>query len=121
MKKGSLALICILNLLFPMVLRAESRGSLFLRAYVPPSVTTSIKESKLSSTKSLWLFSSVMNSQYISEGQKFEVEGLDQEGLESEVKEIVGKDRTIQYEVLINRLKSKTPNNKPIFLKISAN
>jgi hypothetical protein len=100
---------------------AESRSVLFLRAYVPPSINTNITESKLSATQSLWVFRSQMNSRYSSEGQKFEVEGLDQLGLEAHIKKVVGSDRTIQYELLINQLKSSMPIDKPIFLKISAN
>lgn len=100
---------------------AEERKALFLRAFIAPAINTRIKESKLSPTQSLWLFSSQMNSRYPSEGQKFEVEGLDQSGIESHIKTIVGSDRTIQYEILISRLKSSMPENKPIFLKISAN
>ena len=105
----------------PEELRAESRSILFLHAYVRPSVATSIKESKLSATQSLWLFSSQMNSRYSGEGQKFEVEGLDQAGIESHIKKIEATDRSIQYEILINRLKNFMPINRPIFLKISAN
>ncbi len=100
---------------------AETRGMLFLRAYVASSVTTTVTESKISSSKSLWLFSSQMNSRYPAESQKFEVEGLDQAGLESHIKKIVGNDRTIQYEVLINHLKNSATVDRPIFLKISAN
>ncbi len=101
--------------------QAESRSALSLRANVPSSITTNIQESKLSSTQSIWMFSSQMNSRYSSEGQKFEVEGLNQEGLETHVKKLMKMDRTIQFEVIINILKSTTPAEKPIFLKISAN
>ncbi|MBC7538951.1 MAG: hypothetical protein H7281_09025 [Bacteriovorax sp.] len=102
-------------------LKAESRSTLFLRAYVPGSISTNIKEMKLSATQSLWLFSSLSNSRYPRESQKFEVEGLDQAGLEGHIKKVVGTDHTIQYEVLITRLKFSLAPNKPIFLKISAN
>ncbi|MDD4973744.1 MAG: hypothetical protein PHY93_05305 [Bacteriovorax sp.] len=102
-------------------LKAESRAVLFLRAYVPASISTKVNESRLSATQSLWLISSLTNSRYPSESQKIEVEGLDQVGIEAHIKKVVGVDRTIQYEVLINRLKSSMPVNKPIFLKISAN
>ncbi|MDO9183677.1 MAG: hypothetical protein Q7U04_14785 [Bacteriovorax sp.] len=102
-------------------LRSESRSLLFLRGHVPASISTNVKESKLNANQSLWLFSSQMNTRYPAESQKFEIEGLDQSGLESHIKKVVGSDRTIQYEVLINHLKSTLPIDRPIFLKISAN
>jgi hypothetical protein len=100
---------------------AGARSFLFLRSHVPATISTNVKESKVSSTQSRWLFSSQVNSRYSSEGQKFEVEGLDQAGLEAHIKQIVGSDRIIQFEILINQLKYSLPSNKPIFLKISAN
>ena len=102
-------------------LRANTSASLFLSAFVPGSIKTSIWESRLNSTQTLWLLTSQMNSQYPLEGQKFEVEGLDQAGVEAQIKQIVGNDRTIQHEILISRLKSSLNSNKNIFLKISAN
>jgi hypothetical protein len=92
-----------------------------LRGYIPPSIKTRIIQTQLSSSKSLVTFSSQVNSRHVSEGQKFEVLGLDQAGLESQIKSVSANDRTIQYELLIKQLKSTMPADKPIFLKISAN
>ena len=92
-----------------------------LRAYVPFAIHTSITQTAVSSTKSLWVFSSQINSKYLRESQKFEVEGLDQKGLEAKITFVTGSDRTIQYELLINHIAATTKSDKPIFLKISAN
>jgi hypothetical protein len=121
MKKNLFFILLFISQSLSLELKAESRSALFLRAYVPGSVTTNIKETKLSATQSLWLFSSQSNSRYPRESQKFEVEGLDQVGLEGHIKKVIGSDNTIQYEVLITRLKFSMSPNKPIFLKISAN
>lgn len=92
-----------------------------LRAFVRPSINTKIVQTRLSASKSLVTFSSQINSRHLREGQTFEVEGLDQAGMESHVKLVAGNDRTIQYELLINQLKASMPSERPIFLKISAN
>lgn len=62
-----------------------------------------------------------MNSQYPLEGQKFEVVGLDQLGLDVQLEKIGGSGRVVQHKILINRLKTSVKTNKSIFLKISAN
>jgi hypothetical protein len=101
---------------------SADRENLMLRGYVLPSINTKIVQTELSASKSLVTFSSQINSKFTHEGQKFEVEGLDQAGMESHIKQIEGHDRTIQYELLINHLKaSLMTKGKPIFLKISAN
>ena len=92
-----------------------------LRGYVPPAIDTKVVQTQLSSSKSLVMFSSHINSKYLREAQKFEVEGLDQAGMNGQIKILAGNERTIQYELLINHLKSIMPSSKPIFLKISAN
>jgi hypothetical protein len=102
-------------------LHADSSSHLILRAVVPPSINTNIKQTHLSSRKSLWIFSSKMNSSHLRESQKFEVEGLDQEGIETHLKKVTGSDRTIQYELLVQRLRSTVVTERPLFLKISAN
>ena len=121
MLKSLLFILLIATEFISPELKAESRSTLALRAFVPPSMSTNVKESKISSTLSLWLFSSQSNSRYPAEGQKFEVEGLDRIDMEAHIKKIVGNDHTIQHEILINRLKSTMKANKLIFLKISAN
>lgn len=100
---------------------AGSRGSLVLRAQVGLSVNTIITTTELSSTKSVWVFSSQINSKYMLESQKFEIEGLDQTGVESHLKQVTGNDRIIQYELLVKHLSENQVQKKPIFLKISAN
>lgn len=100
---------------------AETKGELQLRAYVAPSIRTSLKERQLNSGQVLLIISTQSNDEHPSETQKFEVEGIDQKGLDSHIKKIESKDHTVQYEVLINRLKYTMPGNKPILLKISAN
>ena len=112
MLKSLLFILLIATEFISPELKAESRSTLALRAFVPPSMSTNVKESKISSTLSLWLFSSQSNSRYPAEGQKFEVEGLDRIDMEAHIKKI---------EILINRLKSTMKANKLIFLKISAN
>lgn len=99
----------------------DDRTNLVLRAYVPPSINTKIVQVQLSSSKSLVSFSSHINSKHMRESQKFEVEGLDQSGLDGHIKKIVGSDRMIQYDLLINHLSASIISSKPIFLKISAN
>jgi len=100
---------------------ADDRASLVLRAYVPPAINTRVIQTKLSSSKSLVTFSSQINSRHLRESQKFEVEGLDQSGIEGHIKKVAGNDRTIQYELLINHLSTALLTSRPIFLKISAN
>jgi len=107
--------------LFSVCVHAESSGHLVLRAYVPPSINTKITQTKLSSTQDLVTFSSHNNSEFSREGQKIEVEGLNQFGLEATLTAVAGNSRTIQYELLVNHLKKTTTEHKPIFLKISAN
>lgn len=100
---------------------ADDRASLVLRAYVPPAINTRVIHTQLSSSKSLVTFSSQINSRHLRESQKFEVEGLDQSGIEGHIKKVAGNDRTIQYELLINHLSTALLTSRPIFLKISAN
>lgn len=101
---------------------ASEKENLMLRGYVFPSINTKIVQTDLSASKSLVTFSTQINSRWKREGQKFEVEGLDQAGMESHVKHVAGNDRTVQYELLIERLRSSQAfKHKPIFLKISAN
>lgn len=102
-------------------LEAGSSASLFLRTFVPPTISTSIKESQLNSNQSLWLLKSQSNAQFPLEGQKYEVEGLDQAGMEAHIKKVTANDRTVQHEILISRLKYSMKNDAVIFLKISAN
>ncbi|MGZ3787305.1 MAG: hypothetical protein ACXVLQ_02215 [Bacteriovorax sp.] len=118
MKITSVGLIILLS--FPMV-HAETRKELQLRAFVLPSIKTSVKQLRMSSNQFLWIVSNHTNASHSSEEQKFEVEGLDQAGLESHINKVVTKDRTIQYEILINHIKFALPGSRPIFLKISAN
>ena len=100
---------------------ADDRANLVLRAYVPPAINTRVTQTQLSSSKSLVTFSSQINSRHLRESQKFEVEGLDQSGIEGYIKQVAGNDRTIQYDLLINHLSTSLLTSKPIFLKISAN
>ena len=101
---------------------AAERENLMLRGYVFPTINTKIIQTDISTSKSLVTFSTQINSRWKREGQKFEVEGLDQAGMESHIKSVAGNDRTIKYELLIEHLKtSKAAEHKPIFLKISAN
>ena len=91
----------VISLIFPFILGmplafCEERANLMLRAFVPPKITTKIVQTQLTSSKRLITFSSQVNSRQIQEGQKFEVEGLDQSGLEGEVKLLTGTDRTVQ-------------------------
>jgi len=100
---------------------AGDRTTLMLRGYVPPSINTHVVQTQISSLKSLVTFSSQINSRHLRESQKFEVEGLNQSGLEGHIKLVAGNDRTIQYDLLINHLSNSLITSKPIFLKISAN
>ena len=108
-------------LLFSSNLWADGNERLVLRAYVPPSINTTVRQTKISSSQSLVLFSSQINSRSLRDQQKFEVEGLDQSGLEAHLKKITNEERSIQYELLVKYLKDTMPVHKPIFLKISAN
>ncbi|MBC7427955.1 MAG: hypothetical protein H7336_05030 [Bacteriovorax sp.] len=100
---------------------AESSAHLVLRAYVPPSINTKFTQTQVSSTQDLLVFSSQINTRYARESQKFEVEGLNQKGLDATLTIVAGNSRTIQYELLVNHLKQAMSVHKPIFLKISAN
>jgi len=113
--------ILFLALVFSTSSFADDRTTLMLRGYVPPAIDTRVVQTQLSSSKSLVTFSSHINSKYLREAQKFEVEGLDQVGMDGHIKLLAGNDRTIQYELLINHLKAVMPDSRPIFLKISAN
>lgn len=103
------------------LVHADGSARLVLRAYVPPAINTKISQTQLSSSRSLVTFSSQINSRYLKDQQKFEVEGLDQSGLEASLKKIAGNERTIQYELLVKHLRDTMPVHRPIFLKISAN
>ena len=106
--------------LFSQNLYSDDRNTVVLRAYVPPSISTQIITTQLTRSQSLVTFSSQMNSRFIEEQQKFEVEGLSQEGLSSTLKKS-SNGRVVQYELLENYLRDSTSVEKPIFLKISAN
>lgn len=88
---------------------------------VPLTIKTSIRQFNVNSREALLVLSNQVNSEFSQESQKVEVEGMDKAGLEAHLKKIVSHDRTIQYHLLINRLKSTAVTDKPIFLKISAN
>ncbi len=88
---------------------------------MPLTAKTSISQYNVNANVALLILSSQVNSESLQESQKFEVEGMNQAGLEGHIKKIVSNDRTIQYHLLINRLKSTAVDDKPIFLKISAN
>lgn len=113
--------ILLLSLSFSTHIYADDRINLVLRGYVPPAINTRVTQTQLSSSKSLVTFSSQINSRHLRESQKFEVEGLDQSGIEGHIKLVAGNDRTIQYDLLINHLSASLATSKPIFLKISAN
>ena len=100
---------------------AGTNGTLVLRGFIPRAISTKITQTNISSRKSLFMFQSSINARHSSEGQKFEVEGLDQSGLEATLTAVTGNDRMIQYELLVNHLQNTMPAHKPIFLKISAN
>jgi len=100
---------------------AEERVNLVLRAYVPPAISTKISQTQLSSSSSLVKFSSQVNSKYIKEGQKFEVEGLEESGLSGKIEMVGGSERSISYEMLVKNLNTSLSKDRPIFLKISAN
>jgi len=106
--------------LFSLNVYSDDRNTLVFRAYVPPSISTRVITTQLSRSQSLVTFSSQMNSRFHEEQQKFEVEGLNQKGLESSLKK-VRNGRIIQYELLVKCIKDNMHNEKPIFLKISAN
>lgn len=105
----------------PFQASAETRSELFLHAYVRPTIGIELKEQKLGNSHSRYLISTQTNLENPREGQKFEVEGLDQKGIESHIDKIISKNRTIQYAILVKRLQNYSDSNKPILLKISAN
>jgi len=112
--------LILANLIGHLSVKAETKSSLFLRAVIPLSLNTKIRQMDLNSNKSLWILTSQNNSQYPLEGRKYEVQGLNQEGMEAHIKKVITKDRTIQHEILISHLKSSI-KKKVIILKISAN
>lgn len=100
---------------------AGTTATLVLRGFVPRAINTKITQTSLSSRRSLVTFQSQINSKHFREGQKFEVEGLEQSGLEAKLSAVTGNDRMIEYKLLVNHLQETMPVHKPIFLKISAN
>ncbi len=114
-------LLALITITFSTQSMADGSSRLVLQAYVPPTINTTIRQMQLSSSKSLVLFSSQVNYKHLNHLQKFEVEGLNQSGLEATLKKMAGNDRTIQYELLVKHLRDTMPDHKPIFLKISAN
>lgn len=116
-----ISIVFIFSIMLSSQVVGDDRTNLVLRGYVPPSINTKVVQVQLSSSKSLISFSSQINSKHLSESQKFEVEGLEQTGLDGHVKHVTGNDRTIQYDLLINHLKNSIASSKPIYLKISAN
>ena len=111
----------IASLVFTTQSYAEERVNLVLRAYVPRSISTKISQIQLSSSKSLVKFSSQINSKHIKETQKFEIEGLDQSGFSGKIQLVAGNERSVSYELLVKHLNTSLSNDRPIFLKISAN
>lgn len=99
---------------------AESKSALQLHAFVPLISKTTVNQYN-SGSQSLLILSNQVNSDVLQESQKIEIVGVDQAGLEAHLKKISSNSRTIQYQLLINRLKSTAKDLKPIFLKISAN
>ncbi len=114
-------LIIITLLATSSTIQAGTNSTLVLRAFVPKAISTKITQTNLSSRKSLITFTSSINAKHLREGQKFEVEGLKQSGLEATLTALTGNDRMIQYELLVNHLRETMPVHKPIFLKITAN
>jgi hypothetical protein len=100
---------------------AESTATLVIRGFVPRAISTKITQTNLSSRSSVITFSSQINSNFSLEDQKFEVEGLEQSGLESKLLPMTGSDRLVQYKLLVQYLQETIPVHEPIFLKISAN
>lgn len=100
---------------------AETKGNLELRAFVPLTAKTSVNQYNVSPKEALVVLSNQVNSDLILESQKIEIEGVTQAGMEAHLKKVVTNNRTVQYHLLINRLKSTAANDKPIFVKISAN
>lgn len=116
-----LTLTFIFVTLFSFQTYARTNANLVIRGFVASSVNTKITQTQLSSRTSLIIFSSQINGKHFREGQKFEVYGLEQSGLEATLTAVTGSDRMIQYELLVNHLKETMPAHRPIFLNISAN
>ena len=100
---------------------AQDRANLMLRGLVPSSISTKISQIEMSSLQSMIKISSQINSKRITEGQRFEIVGLDQLGLSGQIKLVEGSNHSVSYELIIKNLKSSVSKDKPIFLKISAN
>ena len=100
---------------------AQDRANLMLRGLVPSSISTKISQIEMSSLQSMVKISSQINSKRITEGQRFEIVGLDQLGLSGQIKLVEGSNHSVSYELIIKNLKSSLSKDKPIFLKISAN
>lgn len=111
----------LLTLFISFSLQAETKGTLELRAFVPLINKTSISQYNVSSKTALLILSNQANSTSLLESQKIEVEGMSQASVQAHLKKVVSNERTIQYHLLINRLKSTAVDHRPIFLKISAN
>lgn len=101
--------------------QAESKGTMELRAFVPLTAKTSVSQFNVNEKQALLILSNQVNSEFLQESQKIEVEGISQAGLEAHLQKVVSNKRTVQYHLLINRLKSVAVNNRPIFVKITAN
>ncbi len=101
--------------------QATTVGELLLAGQVPSVNRTTIKQYNLNSNQLKWIVSSQLNSEHLSETQKFEIEGLDQAGMNSHIKKVESKDHTIQYEILIKHVANPLADARPIFFKITAN
>jgi hypothetical protein len=106
---------------FCIAAQAGTTRDLSLRAYVPPTSRTSLRERSMSTSQRLWIISNETNVEHAAESQKFELEGLTQPGLEAHISKVISHNRTIQYEILINRISNTLLIQHPIVMNISAN
>ena len=86
------------------------------------TIKTDVGQLRLNDSESLVVFSSQINSKHINEQQKFEVEGLDQPGMNGIVRMVESENqKLIQYEMFLKHSEEAFKDHRPIFIKISAN
>jgi hypothetical protein len=110
-----------LIIVIPCSLFAESSSFLQLRGISQRISNTKVTILQLASNKTQVFFSIHNNSKYSDESQKFEFSGDDSRNTDLEIKKIGTDTHNTMFEILITNKNRSSSENRPLFLKISAN
>lgn len=97
---------------------AGTKGVLQLKAVVASTLNVKVRGEQVNDSKSRILFKTKSNQQY---SNKIELQGHQQIGLKTKLKELAGSLGKKDYEILIDHLKSEQRIYDPVYIKISAN